>query len=171
MRVAPRDAGSGKIGSASQFVEIPDFHRRRMALSGIIMNGPQVEDTSQGWDASNKDYGIAKSGTVAMRVFHSGEPITFAYVIFDARPGPKTGHPRVETQFSLYRDGQRVYTSPITPVKVEQADPTRLIATGTLLLETALEPGEYMFQAIARDQLALNKYKMAWQWTDLELVK
>lgn len=171
MRVAVRDAGSGKIGSASQFVEVPDFRRRHIALSGIIMNGSQAENTNQGWDASNKDYGIAKSGTAAMRVFQSGEPITFAYVIFDARQEAKTGHPRVETQFSLYRDGQRVYTSPITPVKAEQADPTRLIATGTLLLETALEPGQYMFQAIARDQLAPNKYKMAWQWTDIELVK
>ena len=92
-------------------------------------------------------------------------------MIFDARPEPKTGHPKVETQFSLYRDGQRVYSSPITPVNPEQADPARLISTGTLRLETSLEPGEYMFQAIARDQLAPHKFQMAWQWTDLELVK
>ena len=70
MRVAVRDAESGRIGSASQFVEVPDFRRRHIALSGIIMNGPQAENTNQGWDASNKDYGIAKSGTAAMRVFH-----------------------------------------------------------------------------------------------------
>jgi VWFA-related protein len=171
MRVAVRDAASGKIGSASQFVEVPDFQRRRLALSGIIMNGPQVEDTSQSWDASNKDYGIAKSGTAAMRVFHSGESVSFAYVIFDARPEPKTGHPKVETQFSLYRDGVRVYSSPITPVHATQVDPTHLVATGTLLLDTTLEPGEYMFQAIARDPRAPHKYQMAWQWTDLELVK
>jgi hypothetical protein len=171
MRVAVRDAGSGRIGSASQFVEVPDFHRRHMALSGIIMNGPHVEDTNQGWEASSKGYGIARSGTAAMRVFHSGESVSFAYVIFDARPEPKTGHPKVETQFSLYRNGQRVYSSPITPVNPEQADPARLISTDTLRLETSLEPGEYMFQAIARDQLAPHKFQMAWQWTDLELVK
>jgi hypothetical protein len=31
--------------------------------------------------------------------------------------------------------------------------------------------GEYMFQAIARDQLTPHKFQMATQWTDLELVK
>ncbi len=171
MRVAVRDAGSGKIGSASQFVEVPDFRHHHMALSGIIMNGPQVEDANQGWDASNKDYGIAAPGTAAMRIFRSGQPVSFAYVIFDARPESKTGHPKVETQFSLYRDGRRVYSSPITPVNGRQTDDTHLVATGTLLLNNSLEPGEYMFQAIARDPLAPHKYRMAWQWTDLELVK
>jgi VWFA-related protein len=171
MRVAVRDAASGKIGSASQFVEVPDFQKRRLALSGIIMNGPQVEGTSRGWEASNKDYGIAAPGTAAMRVFHPGDPVSFAYVIFDARPEPKTGHPKVETQFSLYRDGLRIYSSPITPANSKQTDATHLVATGTLLLGSSLEPGEYMFQAIARDPRAPHKYQMAWQWTDIELVK
>jgi VWFA-related protein len=171
MRVAVRDAASGKIGSASQFVAVPDFHKRRLALSGIIMNGPQVEDTSRGWDASNKAYGIAATGTAAMRVFHPGDSVSFAYVIFDARPQPTGGHSKVETQFSLYRDGRRIYSSPITPANAKQTDATHLVATGTLLLESSLEPGEYMFQAIARDLLAPHKYQMAWQWTDLQLVK
>jgi VWFA-related protein len=171
MRVAVRDAGSGKIGSASQFVEVPDIHRRHLALSGIIMNGPQAEDSDHGLDASNQDYDIAKPGTAAMRVFHSGESVSFAYVIFDARLAAKTGHPQVETQVSLYRDGQRVYSSAIAPLNAAQADPTRLVATGTLRLERSLEPGEYMFEAIARDQLAPHKSQMATQWTDLEVVK
>ena len=171
MRVAVRDAGSGKIGSASQFVEMPDFHRHHLALSGIIMNGPQAEDSDDGFDASNQDYGIAKSGTTAMRVFHSGESVSFAYVIFNARLAAKSGHPQVETQFSLYRDGQRVYSSAITPLNAVQADPTRLVTTGTLQLDTSLEPGEYMFEAIARDQLAPHKSQMATQWTDIEVVK
>jgi len=171
MRVAVRDAVSGKIGSASQFVEVPDFQKGRLALSGIIMNGPQVEDSSRGWDASNKGYGVATPGTAAMRVFHPGDPVSFAYVIFDARPEPKTGHPKVETQFSLYRDGRRIYSSPITPANAKQTDTTHLVATGTFLLESSLEPGEYMFQAIARDPLAPHKYQMAWQWTDIQLVK
>jgi VWFA-related protein len=171
MRVAVRDAASGKVGSASQFVEVPDFQKRRLTLSGIIMNGPQVEGTSRGWEASNKDYGIATPGTAAMRVFHPGDSVSFAYVIFDARPEPTAGHSKVETQFSLYRDGRRIYSSPITPANAKQTDATHLVASGTLLLESSLEPGQYMFQAIARDPRAPHRYQMAWQWTDLELVK
>jgi hypothetical protein len=135
------------------------------------MNGPQVEGTSRGWEASNKDYGIATPGTAAMRVFHPGDSVSFAYVIFDARPGPTAGHSKVETQFSLYHDGRRIYSSPITPANAKQTDATHLVASGTLLLESSLEPGQYMFQAIARDPRAPHRYQMAWQWTDLELVK
>jgi len=171
MRVAVRDAGSGRIGSASQFIEVPDVRRRHIALSGIIMNGAHASD-SYDEDAANRNYEIAQPGTAAMRIFRAGENVSFAYVIFDARPDPKTGFAKVETQFSLYRDGRPVYTSPVTPLKMEQqADLSRLVASGTLTLGTKLEPGEYVFQAVARDPLAPQRYQTASQWTDLEVAK
>ena len=76
MRVAVRDAESGRVGSASQFVEVPDFRRWRVALSGIIMNGPQAKELDGGWDASSKEYSIARPGTAALRVFHPGEAVS-----------------------------------------------------------------------------------------------
>jgi hypothetical protein len=119
MRVAVRDAGSGRIGSASQFIKVPDVQRRHIALSGIIMNSLHASD-SYDENASNKDYEVAQPGTAAMRIFHAGENVSFGYVIFDARPDSKTGRAKIETQFSLYRDGRPVYTSPATPLKTEQ---------------------------------------------------
>ncbi len=171
MRVAVRDAGSGRIGSASQFIEVPDIQRRRIALSGIIMNGVHAKD-SYDEDAANKPYEIAQPGTAAMRIFHAGEKISFAYVIFDARPASKTGRAVVETQYILYHDGRPVYTSPATPLKTEpQADLDRLFASGTLTLGSELEPGEYIFQAVARDALAPPRYQTASQWIDLEVAR
>ena len=171
MRVAVRDAGSGKIGSASQFIEIPDVRQRHIALSGIVMNGAHASD-SYDEDAANKNYEIAQPGTAAMRIFHAGENVSFAYVIFDARPDSETGLAKVETQFNLYRDGRPVYTSPETPLKTgPQADLSRLVASGTLRLGTALEPGEYIFQVVARDTLAPQRYRTASQWTDLEVAR
>jgi hypothetical protein len=158
-------------GQSSKFTlrKPTDGNAEQFRSASVTKRG--AEDSDHGFDASNQEYGIAKSGTAAMRVFHSGESVSFAYVIFDVRLAAKTGHPQVETQFSLYRDGQRVYSSAITPLNAAQADPTRLVATGTLRLERSLEPGEYMFEAIARDQLAPRKSQMATQWTDLEIVK
>ena len=37
MRVALRDAASAKVGSASQFIEVPDLKKESPALSGIIL--------------------------------------------------------------------------------------------------------------------------------------
>jgi hypothetical protein len=37
LRAAVRDAGSGKAGSASQFIEVPDVTKGKLALSGIVL--------------------------------------------------------------------------------------------------------------------------------------
>lgn len=39
LRVALRDTDSERIGSASQFVDIPDIKKNRLALSGIVVTG------------------------------------------------------------------------------------------------------------------------------------
>src|SRR2546430_2307025 len=44
LRVALRDETSERVGSASQFVEVPDFKNNRLTLSGIILRG--VDQTS-----------------------------------------------------------------------------------------------------------------------------
>ena len=37
VRVATRDKNSAKIGSAGQFVEVPDLNKKRLAVSGIVL--------------------------------------------------------------------------------------------------------------------------------------
>ena len=141
MRVAVRDAGTGRIGSERQFIEVPDVRERHLALSGIIMNGAHASD-SYDEDAGNKNYEIAQPGKAAIRVFYTGEKISSAYVIFDARVDSETGRAQVETQFSLYRDGRPVYIRPATPLKTkQQVNLDRLVASGTLQLGRELEPG------------------------------
>jgi len=39
LRIALRDAATGRVGSASQFVDVPDIKKNRIALSGIVVNG------------------------------------------------------------------------------------------------------------------------------------
>ena len=46
----------------------------------------------------------------------------------------------------------------------------RLVASGSLRLGSNLEPGEYVLQVVAWDKLAPGKFRVASQWTDLELV-
>src|SRR3712207_2427536 len=38
MRVVFRDASSERIGSASQYIEVPDMKKKRFSLSGIFLN-------------------------------------------------------------------------------------------------------------------------------------
>jgi hypothetical protein len=163
-----RDAASNKVGSASHFIEVPDVRRHRLALSGILLHGPSPAGAN---GSVSEEYDIASPATPAVRVFRSGESVSLGYVIFDARRDRETGRPEIETQFMLYREGQCVFTSPVTPFQTkQQEDLGRLAASGSLRLGSNLEPGEYVLQVVAWDKLAPEKFRVAAQWTDLELV-
>ncbi len=43
LRIAVRDAASGKIGSASQYIEVPNVSKDRMTLSSLIISGNNPE--------------------------------------------------------------------------------------------------------------------------------
>ncbi len=43
LRIAVRDAASGKIGSASQYIEVPNLSKDRMTLSSLIISGNNPE--------------------------------------------------------------------------------------------------------------------------------
>lgn len=170
MRVVVRDAVSNKVGSASQFVEVPDVRKHRLAISGILVH-ERLPDGGDG-NIPEKEYDIAGPATPAVRVFRPGETVSLGFVIFDARTDRKTGRPEIETQFMLYRGRQRVYTSSLIPFQtLQQDDLGRLVASGALRLGSNLKPGEYILQVAAWDKLAPQKVRAASQWTDLELVQ
>src|SRR3981081_927205 len=39
MRISLRDSTSERIGSAGQFIEVPDLKKNRLALSGVVLSG------------------------------------------------------------------------------------------------------------------------------------
>src|SRR6185503_3647356 len=45
LRVALRDQKSERVGSSSQFVDVPDMKKRRLELSGILLNAAQSDQT------------------------------------------------------------------------------------------------------------------------------
>lgn len=170
IRVAVRDSASARVGSASQFIEVPDVARRHLALSGIVLNGrrPSVAGAVMG---EPDDYGIANTGTPAVRIFHPGDTIGYAYVIFNAQVDQRSGKPDLDTRLVLYRDSKPVYTAPATSFQNNlEKDTSRLIASGELRLSNQIEPGEYIVQVVAHDRLVRDKYGAASQWIDLRIV-
>jgi VWFA-related protein len=43
LRIAVRDAASGRVGSASQFIEVPDVNKDRLTLSSLVIAGNNQE--------------------------------------------------------------------------------------------------------------------------------
>jgi VWFA-related protein len=193
LRVAVRDAASERVGSANQFVEVPDVGKARLALSGMVVSGKETEPGSAKVGLKNASAigggaGAGRSGEErkdtagedaadtgpAVRSFRRGTDldIGFVYAIYNARLDSKTYHPRLESQIRLFKDGKQVYAGPSTPLVASSVDDAKRIEiAGQLHLTKELEVGQYVLQIIVTDRLAKTKYNTATQWTDFEVTQ
>ena len=175
LRMSLRDTATDRIGSASQFIEVPDVKKNRLALSGLILRGyanRTAQTTADGPSADQEgiDKGNAEASP-AVRRFHSGMFLNYAFFIYNAQ-AEKGGAPQLTTQVILFRDGKPVFTGKQNPMKTAgQADMKRLVGGGIIQLGSDLEPGDYVLQIIVNDELADKKHQTASQWMDFSIVK
>ncbi|HWW74902.1 MAG TPA: VWA domain-containing protein, partial [Pyrinomonadaceae bacterium] len=128
LRIAVRDAASGRVGSASQFVEVPDLGKNRLALSGVAVTGyaPKQGGTGAADSAVASDEPDPQSGP-AVRRMRPGMTLQYAYLIYNAKTDQRTHTQRLLTQVRLYREGELLYAGRVTPYAVgEQKDLRRL---------------------------------------------
>jgi VWFA-related protein len=155
LRVALRDQASERVGSSSQFVEVPDMKKRRLELSGILLNAASPGTTP----SQNPVY-----------QFRQGETMRYGFVIYNPRLDSATGQPQLTTQLRIFRDGQPVFTGKAQRFTLNNPpDLSRLSAASAIKLGADMTPGEYMLQVIVSDLLAGDKYSIASRWVDFRI--
>jgi VWFA-related protein len=166
-RAAVRDVTSGKMGSANQFIEIPNLKKKRIVLSGIVVG----ERTAQA--APKMTVGDVEIPTDGwpLRVFHRGSDLAYAYEVLNARRDEKSKSPEIEVQMKLLRDGKEVFASEPRKAGVSNTTggPPYFAVEGAFHLGTKMEPGSYVLQVIASDDLAPRRHRSASQWIDFEV--
>ena len=168
MRIVLRDPVSEQVGSASQFIEVPDIKKGRLTLSGIVLAAEQIRTAGADGPAEGAIAGQDPNGTAAVRIFKAGTPMVYVYEILNAHPDSnrKFG---LSVQTRLFREGEQVYGGQPSPLNVDdQKDPKHLIGAGRLQLAQAA-PGHYTLQVIVTDKLANEKYRIAAQSMDFEI--
>jgi VWFA-related protein len=176
LRLSLRDSATERMGSASQFVEVPDLKKNRLALSGLVLRGISANQTANqpsgpGPMEEGVDQGNANASP-AVRHFKSGMLLEYAFVIYDARVDKTTSQPQLTTQVRLFHDGKVIFSGKENPYKPNgPADFSRLLGGGAIQLGTDLAAGEYVMQIIVNDALADQKHRTATQWMDFEIVK
>ena len=179
LRTALRDVSSERVGSASQFIEVPDLKKNRLALSGILVRGmplqvfqkdgsgsAQKEDTDDSVDESDPN------ASAAVRQFKQGLVMVYALVIYNAQLDKAAGKPQLKTQVRMFLDGKQVFSGKEIPFDASnQPDLKRLPMAGAIQLGSVMAPGEYVLQVIVTDPLAKEKHRVASQWIDFEIVK
>ncbi|MGI9034715.1 MAG: VWA domain-containing protein [Pyrinomonadaceae bacterium] len=173
-RIALRDEGSDKIGSASQFIEVPDINKKNLTLSNLIVkNFSPMEwkkiSVGQNTDSSSQNNSAFLDTT--SRQFKRGTILSCFYVIYNARlDSSKTSHLQVQTR--LFRDGKIVLQgSPVLLNVNGQNDLRRIESSNAVMLGTDLQPGDYILQLIVFDSLAEGKNQIATQSIDFEIVE
>jgi VWFA-related protein len=167
MRVVMYDNKSGQLGSATQFVAIPDLSKKQLALSGIVLAAealkPQAFSLQEGVIAYEN-----ANGTAAVRVFGPGETIAWACQIFNAKTDT-SGKSQLKVQARLFHEGREVIPKKPLATAIESQDNALPIkATGQMQLKQ-LMPGRYVLQMIVFDALANKDHQMAVQSMDFEV--
>ena len=171
MRAVVRDANSAKLGSASQFIEVPDIELGRLTLSSITLREqPPQAGQGAGERAEGQVADANPEGSEAVRVFRPGSSIQYSYHIFNAQAESGKA-PVLESQTRVFHDGKPFYAAAFTALDMvgKMGDPKRLDSGGSMKLSEKFPPGDYVLQIVVTDKLAKEKYRTASQWMDFEV--
>jgi VWFA-related protein len=151
VRVAARDDASGQIGSATQWIEIPDLSKQRLSMSSLL-----VGERKPGAEVVEKKAETVVEG-VPLSVDHRFERashLRFLVYIYNAARGAATGaQPDVALQVQIFRDDQPVVTTPLRKIESEAQDFARLAYAAEIPLQT-MTAGQYILQVTAIDRIA-----------------
>jgi hypothetical protein len=160
VRFAIRDRASGALGSAGQFVEMPDILAGRFALSGLVLTKENENTAPLSLDSDR----LTVSPDEALRVYTPGARLSFAYEIYNAGK-------EVHVAASVWRGTQQIIA--ISPVLLSRPSggERRFVAAGTLSLGESLPRGSYTLQVSATtpDNHHARKFRSTTQRIDFEI--
>lgn len=170
MRVAIRDAASAKVGSASQFIEVPDLKKEALTLSGIVLENlteAQWKDLNSSQNSAQRQTNLMQN--TSLRSFNRGTILTYSAEIYNAK-FDRTKKPQLQTQIRIFRDGKLFLDGKPNPFNAsKQTDQTKLNFAGAIGLGNEMKPGEYILQIVIIDNLAQAKRKLATQWVQFQI--
>ena len=106
LRVAGRDAASGRIGSVNYDLEVPDFTKERLALSGIVVSSASGARMSTAKvDEQLKD--ALPGPPTSARTFPGGDELAVFAEVYDNEPG--SPHVVDITTTVVSEDGRNVF--------------------------------------------------------------
>jgi VWFA-related protein len=153
VRIASRDSKSGQVGSAQQWIEIPDLSLRRLSLSSLLLGLQAVErvGTRAGADESQQvqfstDHRFARDSRLRFTIF-----IYNAALSQDGKP-----RPNLWLQARILDAGRIVKSTPLKSVAVESQDLMRIPFGDEIALDS-IPLGQYILEITVADQIAGTK--------------
>lgn len=170
-RVAIRDAQGGKVGSASQFIEVPNLKKNRLALSSIVLESLTAAEFERMMASDVPVVARNPVSDTALRRIKIGTVLRYGVEIYNARLGSDK-RPSLQTKIRIFRDGSLVLDGKAVPFDLlGQTDMQHLKMAGALSIGNKLQAGDYVLQVIVTDPLAKAKQQIATQFIQFEVVQ
>ena len=142
VRVAARDANSGQMGSAQQWIEIPDLKSQRLTLSSLFLDVRNVAASATSQVQFSVDHRFARNSRLTF--------MAFIYNAVRAENGKSL--PALSIQARLLRRGRVVQTGPLRKVELSSQDLMRIPCGGEISLNS-IPAGDYVLEVRVTDAL------------------
>lgn len=149
VRVAARDTKSGRTGSATQWIEIPDLAQRKLTMSSLLVGGRPADIPATQDELTPNPVTIS-----ADRRFTRDSQLRFLTYIYNAAPGPQNATPDVAIQVQVFRDDQPVITAPMSQLKTEGLPDMKSLPYAAEVPLEKLLPGHYVLRVSVVDRIA-----------------
>ena len=148
VRVAVREDGGGKLGSASQWVQVPDLAEGKLTLSSLFLlkkeDGPGAEAPAGG--------ALSLRGAQALRRFKRGEVLYVQHFAYN--PGrDASGATNLVTQSEIWRGGVLLASSAPEAMDLGGRGGPLVPHTRSIKLEP-FGPGDYEVRIVVTDRNA-----------------
>jgi hypothetical protein len=138
LRGVVRDSETGKLGSVSQYLEVPDLTKKRLTASSIFLFGVNTQPGSK------------PEPMTALRQLPRAQDLRYAVLVYNAKVAD--GKSQLSAQTIISRDGKIVYQEADAPI-TSAVENNQVAKIGQLGLQKA-HPGHYILTIVITDPQA-----------------
>ena len=149
VRAAVRDEKNGNVGSAQQWIEIPDLSARHLTLSSLMVRpATQEKKTDEAASPAQLQFSVD-------RRFPRSSQLSFLLFIYNATRGANgTSAPDVTAQVEVFRRGKAIIATGPRKLSTQSLDDLARIPYGGQFPLATLPAGRYDLQVTITDHFA-----------------
>ena len=176
VNIAVQDKASQMIGSAYQFLDIPDLSKSNLSFSSIltlvdekeesVLRSGSFKDDDESFNAMLKWQALKNSP--ALRIYKPGDRLDYVAFGYNInKPGKDT--PQLTLQTTLFKDG-RLFSEKKEEIDLSNMDRGILSIARSLLFDSKMEEGDYLLKfTIQENKPARGRPRVALQAIDFKL--
>ena len=143
VRIGVRDNKTGKLGTLSRYLEVPDLAKGKLAASSLLLGAVPANDTKA----------TAPTPVSANRQISRNQDLRYAIVIYNAKLS--NGRPQVRTQLTISQSGKILFKE-AEETLAANGNAAQVIKVGQLGL-SRVPAGRYTLTLVITDTLADKK--------------